>query len=351
MPKSDNQKARLFAVYQILKRYTDETHGITVAEILDKLKKDYEIISTRQTIESDVALLNYPLNIPVDETFGKPKRYFLTDRTFNSNDVFTIATCIQYDCALTTNQKKELIAKLKLLCSEYEGKKLSLNTYGLKHQINLPSEKYRHEIETAIENEYKVVLKYNYYSFSGLKMNVTPKTYILVPLHEYFSNGQTYLCAYGMSLTRYRTDYHYEELLQQYEKKIYIFNVDQILSLVVKKYKPKSIPLPTVEEIQLAISNTPHSIYWGTTEKITMEIDTELKPFIIDRFGSALNIDKSTDKKLHIAQEVIITPEFFAWVLSLGTGAKLLSPLHVVQNMKYWIKSRAKVYGITTTSK
>lgn len=72
MSKSDNQKARIFALYQIMKRYTDETHGLTMKEILLHLERDYEIVSTRQTIESDFALLENPLGIEFDCTFEKP---------------------------------------------------------------------------------------------------------------------------------------------------------------------------------------------------------------------------------------------------------------------------------------
>ena len=46
-----SEKARVFALYQILKRYTDDTHGITISEMLTRLDKDYGIKTIRHTVE------------------------------------------------------------------------------------------------------------------------------------------------------------------------------------------------------------------------------------------------------------------------------------------------------------
>lgn len=46
-----SEKVRIFALYQILKKYTDDTHGITINEMLTCLDKDYSIKTTRHTVE------------------------------------------------------------------------------------------------------------------------------------------------------------------------------------------------------------------------------------------------------------------------------------------------------------
>ena len=58
-----------------------------------------------------------------------------------------------------------------------------------------------------------------------------------------------------------------------------------------------------------------------------MEFDKDLftSPFM-ERFGKGVNIDKTEGNKVHIVHETDISSEVFAWIFSLGTGAKLLSP-------------------------
>ena len=109
MPKSDYQKARLFAVYQILQRYTDDTHGLTKRQILEKLEQTYEINSTRQTVDLDLALLEYPLGIHYDTTFEKPRKYSLSTRHLQFEDIKAIAESVQENPFLPPVQKRRII--------------------------------------------------------------------------------------------------------------------------------------------------------------------------------------------------------------------------------------------------
>jgi predicted DNA-binding transcriptional regulator YafY len=57
MPKSENQKLKLFRLLEIFWRYTDESHMITTPEIIAKLES-YEIIVERKTVYADIRELN-----------------------------------------------------------------------------------------------------------------------------------------------------------------------------------------------------------------------------------------------------------------------------------------------------
>ena len=56
MPKSRNQKLKIIYLYDILKRQTDQDHGITMRQILSQLEA-YGVTAERKSIYEDIALL------------------------------------------------------------------------------------------------------------------------------------------------------------------------------------------------------------------------------------------------------------------------------------------------------
>lgn len=109
--------------------------------------------------------------------------------------------------------------------------------------------------------------------------------------------------------------------------------------------------MPAPAAVKEAVLDYDYSVEEIRTEKISMEFDKDLLPLIYERFGRSVHIDKETDTTFHIVHETEVSSEFFSWIFSLGTGAKLLSPLYVTQRMKRWIQSLADLYNLTDSFK
>ena len=109
--------------------------------------------------------------------------------------------------------------------------------------------------------------------------------------------------------------------------------------------------MPAPAAVKEAVLDYDYSVEEIRTEKVSMEFDKDLLPLIYERFGRSVNIDKETDTTFHIVHETEVSSEFFAWIFSLGTGVKLLSPLYVTQRMKRWIQALADLYGLTGNDK
>ena len=58
MAKSTNQKLKLLYLMQIMLENTDDEHGLSMAEIIDKLAA-YDISAERKSIYSDFELLRF----------------------------------------------------------------------------------------------------------------------------------------------------------------------------------------------------------------------------------------------------------------------------------------------------
>lgn len=351
MPKSDYQKARLFAVYQILQRYTDDTHGLTKRQILESLEKNYEINSTRQTVDLDLALLEYPLSIHYNTTNEKPRKYSLATRHLQFEEIKAIAESIQENPFLPLTQKRHIIKDLKEnLCSIHEAKEISLKALPYEEGANSIDEEISSLLETldhASEEQLIVKFTYPYFSFKKTYLKRTDEEYKVLPLYTYSLNGKWYLCACKKVKPRYS-----KKIMKEYKKEdILCFEVAKIMNLIIWRKTADGTPMPETDIVKKAAMDYDYSTEEHRIEKVSMEFDKDLLPLIYERFGKNVNIDKTEGNKVHIVHETDISSEFFAWIFSLGTGAKLLSPLYVTQRMKRWIQALSDLYGLTDSSK
>ena len=73
MPKKANQKLRILYVRQILREYSDESHYLTVQDIIDKLEQLYGVTAERKSVMDDLAAL---------EDYGEALLFVSHDRWF-----------------------------------------------------------------------------------------------------------------------------------------------------------------------------------------------------------------------------------------------------------------------------
>ena len=52
----------------------------------------------------------------------------------------------------------------------------------------------------------------------------------------------------------------------------------------------------------------------------------------------------SSDDHFTVSAEVVVSPQFFAWVCGFGTAAQIIGPEHVVRKMADHVKGIAAMY-------
>jgi hypothetical protein len=65
-----------------------------------------------------------------------------------------------------------------------------------------------------------------------------------------------------------------------------------------------------------------------------------------EHFGADVETNSIDDGHFRIVAAADITPEFFGWLFSLGTGARILTPLYVAQRFKRWLKDVNEIYQV-----
>ena len=86
------------------------------------------------------------------------------------------------------------------------------------------------------------------------------------------------------------------------------------------------------------------SMFSGTLERVKLLCDNSLIGVILDRFGKDSMVIPYDDNHFTVSMDVEVSLQFLAWVIGLGSGAKVISPESVVEQMKMEAKRLTEQY-------
>ena len=110
MAKSTNQKLKLLYLAKIFFEETDESHGLTMAELISRLK-EADISADRKTIYLDLdELRQFGLDI-LSYPDGKTTRYHLASREFELAELKLLVDSVQSSKFITEKKSRSLIKK------------------------------------------------------------------------------------------------------------------------------------------------------------------------------------------------------------------------------------------------
>ena len=138
MPKSSNQKLKLYYLIQILQENTDVTHVISMKDIITKLALN-GIDAERKSIYNDIELLN-SIGIEVEYRKEKPRGYSLITREFELAELKLLVDAVQSSKCITAGKSNQLIHKLENQASKFEASQLQRQVF-IKDRTKTENEK------------------------------------------------------------------------------------------------------------------------------------------------------------------------------------------------------------------
>ena len=327
MARNENGKQKLFRLLEILMRYTDEDHGLSMSEIISKLN-EYGISAERKSIYDDFFVLE-ELGIPISKTRDKKTRYYIDFCIFELPELKMLVDAIQSSKFITAKKSREIISKLEGFCSIHKSKELSRQVY-VEDRVKTanPASIYTVDsVHSAINNDCK--LKFHYFEYDSLKnkkLRRDGKFYSVSPLSLIWSEENYYLVAY-----------------EDESEKIKHFRIDKMIDVSVLDEKR------TVSDAVAKFSPSDYSrkvfgMYGGREELVSFECREKLAGVIIDRFGTEPSFHK-TDFGFRFSLRVMVSPTFFAWVMGFGDEMKILSPDSVKDELVEILNKTAALYG------
>ena len=121
MPKSDNQKLKIFYILDYLNQNSHENHPIRASELIEMLQTRHNISCDRKTVYSDIAALQ-DYGVDIVSLPGKNGGYFIQQRNFELPELKLLIDAVQSSRFLTEKKSRELIEKLCKECSVHDAR-------------------------------------------------------------------------------------------------------------------------------------------------------------------------------------------------------------------------------------
>ncbi len=107
MPKNPNQKKKLYYLYRILHDHTDDSHGLTLPQIQEKLAS-FEIIADRKSLYDDIETLRELGYDVIMEKDGRSSLYYLGTKDFEIAELKLLVDAIQSSKFITEKKSNDL---------------------------------------------------------------------------------------------------------------------------------------------------------------------------------------------------------------------------------------------------
>ena len=308
MDKKDyGNKLKILYLYKILWEKTDSEHSLTMAQIQDELN-EYGVDAGRKAIYEYIEALR-EFGADIESGMGKGASYCLSSRTFDLPELRLLADAVASSRFFTEKYAKELVGKLKTLCSKNEAGSLFCNIY-IANRLTTDNERIYYnvnEINRAIAEKKQISFKYFDYDLRKRK-KYRDGAHVCSPYALTWNDERYYLVA------------HYEK-----HGGLTNFRVDRMENVLIldepAQKKPRGFKLSDY-------MGSTFSMFSGKEETVSLRFSNKLIKVVLDRFGMSVSLIPDGDEHFTVRVPVrTSSPEpFFGWLFQFGTDAQILSP-------------------------
>ena len=315
MPKSDNQKLKIFYILDYLQRNSHQNHPVRAAELLSMLDRQHNIVCDRKTVYSDIAaLIDYGVDIV--SIPGKNGGYYIASRNFELPELKLLIDAVQSSRFLTEKKSRELIEKLCSQCSVYDARLMRRDVLvsGRVKSMNETIYYNVDAIQEAIAQNRQITFRYFDWAIDG-RRKYRDKDYVASPYGLCQDNENCYLLAHSdrHGVTSYRVDRMSDISLTEDAR----------------------IPCPELTGKALVEhANRLFQMYSGETATVKLRFHRSLINVVIDRFGRDTMLIPDGEEHFVFTVNVAVSPMFLSWVIGFGAKAKVLHPQSVVDACK-----------------
>ena len=315
MPKSDNQKLKIFYILDYLQAHSNEKNPVRASDLIAMLDRNHNIRCDRKTVYSDIAALQ-EYGVDIVSLPGKNGGYYIASRNFELPELKLLIDAVQSSRYLTEKKSRELIEKLCSQCNEQDAK-LMRRTVLVSGRVKSMNETIYYNVDTiqeAIAQNKQIRFRYFDWDFGG-KRKYRDKEYLASPYGLCQDHENCYLLAFSgrYGITSYRVDRMTDIQLTEENR----------------------IPCPELTGKALHDhANRLFQMYSGDAVDVKMRFHKSLLNVVIDRFGKNTMLIPDGEEHFNFTVKVAISPMFLSWVIGFGAKAKILYPQSVADACK-----------------
>ena len=315
MPKSDNQKLKIFYILDYLQKNSHQEHPVRAAELQDMLEQQHNIVCDRKTVYSDIqALQDYGVDIV--SLPGKNGGYYIASRNFELPELKLLIDAVQSSRFLTEKKSRELIEKLCSQCSVYDARLMRRDVLvsGRVKSMNETIYYNVDAIQDAIAENRQITFRYFDFALDGSR-KYRDRDYQASPYGLCQDNENCYLLAHSPrhGVTSYRVDRMSDIQLTQLSR----------------------TPCPELTGKNLVEhANRLFQMYSGESATVKLRFHNSLVNVVLDRFGRDTMLIPDGEEHFVFTVNVAVSPMFLSWVIGFGNKARILYPQSVIDACK-----------------
>ncbi len=325
MPKSDNQKLKIFYILDYLQRNSRQDHPVRAAELIRMLDQQHNIACDRKTVYSDIAALQ-DYGVDIVSIPGKNGGYYIASRNFELPELKLLIDAVQSSRFLTEKKSRELIEKLCNQCSIHDARLMRRDVLvsGRVKSMNETIYYNVDAIQDAIALNRQITFRYFDWDLNG-KRNYREKQYEASPYGLCQDNENCYLLAHSPrhGVTSYR--------------------VDRMQDIRIND-QPRT-PCPELSGKKLTeYANRLFQMFDGETTAVKLRFHRSLTNVVIDRFGRDTMLIPDGEEHFVFTVNVAVSPMFLSWLLGFGNKAKILYPQSVIDSFTAMCREALEQY-------
>lgn len=315
MPKSDNQKLKIFYILDYLQKNSHQEHPVRAAELQAMLEQQHNIVCDRKTVYSDIqALQDYGVDIV--SLPGKNGGYYIASRNFELPELKLLIDAVQSSRFLTEKKSRELIEKLCSQCSVYDARLMRRDVLvsGRVKSMNETIYYNVDAIQDAIAENRQITFRYFDFALDGSR-KYRDRDYQASPYGLCQDNENCYLLAHSPrhGVTSYRVDRMSDIQLTQLSR----------------------TPCPELTGKNLVEhANRLFQMYSGESATVKLRFHNSLVNVVLDRFGRDTMLIPDGEEHFVFTVNVAVSPMFLSWVIGFGNKARILYPQSVIDACK-----------------
>ncbi len=326
MPRTYNQKLKLLYLRDFLLKNSDEDHAVTIQDMIDMLAQ-HEIRAERKSLYDDLKLLGpdgYGMDI-----IHSGKYYKVVSRDFELQEVKLLVDMVQSSNFITSRKTSSLIAKLETLCSRFQGAGLQRTVFVRNRVKNMDESVYLNvdALSEAIAGDRQI--SFQYFSYNTAKERVLRhggRVHTVSPFALIWVDQNYYLLAWyaeAGELRHYRVDRmtHIRALRKRREGRE-AFAATDMATYTTKVF----------------------SMFTGDTTRVHLRFADRLTDPVLDRFGTDVILVPDGEGRFTVMLEVVVSPQFYAWLTGFGKEAEILGPPAVREGFRNHLAGVLKQY-------
>ena len=315
MPKSDNQKLKIFYILDYLNQNSHEKHPVRASELMQMLQSRHNISCDRKTVYSDIAALQ-DYGVDIVSIPGKNGGYFIATRNFELPELKLLIDAVLSSRFLTEKKSRELIEKLCKECSVHDARLMRRDVL-VSGRVKSMNETIYYNVDTiqeAISLNRKIRFRYFDWGIDG-KRRYREKSYEASPYGLCQDNENCYLLAYSPrhGITSYRVDRMSE----------------------IELTEDTRTPCPELTGKALnQHANRLFQMYQGQEADVKLRFHSRFVNAVIDRFGRDILLIPDGEDHFVFTVKVAVSPMFLSWVVGFGKDAQILTPQSVIDQCR-----------------